>query len=87
MPMRGELSIPAIRDGRARRTVESVWRGGVGMLRSAHTHTAFRPNPPTGAFADFCTACLWSALGLTLTGLLFSLGLGSEIGRILAMAG
>jgi hypothetical protein len=37
--------------------------------------------------ADFCIVCLWSALGLTLTGLLFALGFGAEIGEILAMAG
>jgi hypothetical protein len=41
----------------------------------------------TGASADFCIACLWSALGLTLTGMLFVLGLGAEIGQILAVAG
>jgi hypothetical protein len=40
-----------------------------------------------GASADFCVVCLWSALGLTLTGLLFALGLGAEIGQSLAMAG
>jgi hypothetical protein len=39
-----------------------------------------------GASADFCIACLWSVLGLTLTGL-FALGLGVEIGQILAMTG
>ncbi len=82
MPMRGELSIPAMRDGWERRTVESLWRRGVGMLRSAHARSTFRPEP-----RDFCTACLWSALGLTLTALIFSLGLGSEIGQILAVAG
>lgn len=40
-----------------------------------------------GASADFCIVCLWSTLGLTLTGLLFALGLGAELGQILAMAG
>jgi hypothetical protein len=40
-----------------------------------------------GASADFCIACLWSAVGLTLTALLFALGLGAEIGQLLAMAG
>lgn len=43
--------------------------------------------PGVGASADFCIVCLWSALGLTLTGLLFVLGLGAEIGQILAMTG
>jgi hypothetical protein len=87
MPMRGELSISAMCDGWERRTVESAWRQGVGTLRSAHTYSTFRPIPRMGASVDFCIACLWSALGLTLTGLLFSLGLGPEIGQILAVAG
>jgi hypothetical protein len=45
--------------------------------------------PPLGmgASADLSIVCLWSALGLTLTGLLFALGPGAEIGQILAMAG
>ena len=87
MPMRAESSIPAMRDGWERQTAESVWRQGVGMLRSAHAYSTFRPEPRMGASADFCIVCLWSALGLTLTGLLFALGLGAEIGQILAMAG
>jgi hypothetical protein len=37
--------------------------------------------------ADFRIACLWSALGLTLTGLFFALGFGAEFGQILVMAG
>jgi hypothetical protein len=50
--------------------------------------TPFRIAPPgMGVSADFHIACLWSALGLTLTGLLFALGFGAEIGQILAMAG
>ena len=32
MPMRTKSSIPAMRDGWERQTVESVWRQGVGML-------------------------------------------------------
>jgi hypothetical protein len=87
MPMSAESSIPAMRDGWERQTAESVWRQGVGMLRSSHAYSTFRPEPRMGASADFCIACLWSALGLTLTGLLFALGLGAEIGQILAMAG
>ena len=43
--------------------------------------------PGTGASGDFSIVCLCSALGLTLTGLLFALGLGPEIGQILAMTG
>jgi hypothetical protein len=74
MRMRAESSIPAMRDG---------W----GMLRSANAYSTFRPEPLMGASADFCIACLWSALGLTLTGLLFAFGMGAEIGQILAMAG
>jgi hypothetical protein len=31
-------------------------------------------------------ACLWSALGLALTGLFFAFGFGAEIGQILAVA-
>jgi hypothetical protein len=86
MPMRVESSIPAMRGGWERQTAESVWRQGVGMLRSAHPFSTFRPEPRMGASADFCIACLWSVLGLTLTGL-FALGLGVEIGQILAMTG
>jgi hypothetical protein len=87
MPMRGELSLPAMRDGWERRTVESISRQGVGTPRSADTCSNFRAEQRMGTSADFCIACLWSVLGLTLTGLLFSLGLGSEIGQILAVAG
>jgi hypothetical protein len=87
MPMRAESSIPAIRDGWERQKAVSIWRQGVGMLRSAHAYSTFRPEPRMGASADLCIACLWSALGLTLTGLLFALGLGAEIGQIVAMAG
>jgi len=39
-----------------------------------------------GVSADFRIACLWSALGLTLTGLFCALGFGAEIGQILAVA-
>jgi hypothetical protein len=87
MPMRAESSIPAMRDGWERQTAESVWRQGVGMLRGAYAYSTFRPEPCMGPSADFCIVCLWSALGLTLTGLLFTLGLGPEIGQILAVAG
>ena len=86
MPMRAESSIAAMRGGWERQTAESVWRQGVGMLRSDHAYSTFRPEP-LGASADFCIVCLWSALGLTLTGLLFALGFGAEIGQILAIAG
>jgi hypothetical protein len=67
MPIRAELSIPAMRHG----------------LR----HGSQRRCPEPGTSADFRLACLWSACGLLLTGLLLALGLGSEIGQILAMAG
>jgi hypothetical protein len=36
--------------------------------------------------ADFRIVCLWSALGLALTGVFFALGFGAEIGQILAVA-
>ena len=55
-----------------------------------------RHQPPT-AFAILCdrihvpadlrAACLLAALGLTLTGLAFVLGLGPEIGKALGAAG
>ena len=87
MPMRANLQFQRCATvGRGKRP-KSVWRQGVGMLRSAHAYSTFRPEPRMGVSADFCIACLWSALGLTLTGLLFALGLGAEIGQILAMAG
>jgi hypothetical protein len=47
--------------------------------------TAFR-RLDLGASADFRIAYLWSALGLTMTGLFFALGFGAEIGQILALA-
>jgi hypothetical protein len=72
MPMRAELSIPAMRDG--------LWHGS-----QRPRLFDFRPEP--GTYADFCVACLWSAFGLMLTGLLFAVGLGAEIGQILAIAG
>jgi hypothetical protein len=40
-----------------------------------------------GASKNFRATCLWSALGLALTGLFFALGLGVEIGQILSIAG
>jgi hypothetical protein len=87
MPTRAELSVPAMRDGWGRQTAEPVWRQGVGMLRSALAYSTFHLEPRVGASADFYVVCLWSALGLTLTGLLFALGLGGEIGQITAMMG
>jgi hypothetical protein len=42
MPMRAESSIPAMRDGWERQTAESVWRQGVGMLRSAMLRLSLR---------------------------------------------
>jgi hypothetical protein len=43
-------------------------------------------HPGMGASENFRAACLWSALGLILTGLFSALGLGA-IGQILAIAG
>jgi hypothetical protein len=76
MPMRAELSIPAMRSG--------LWQanGRIDMAPERR-HT----KPRMGTSADFHIACLWSAFGLTLTGLLFALGLGAQIGQILAIAG
>jgi hypothetical protein len=87
MPVRAESSVPAMRDGWERETAASARRRGVGTHRGAHAFPTFRPEPRMEASADFCVACLWSALGLTLTALFFALGLGAEIGQILAMAG
>lgn len=36
---------------------------------------------------DLAVVCLWSCLGLALTGLAASLGFGSQIAEILAQAG
>jgi hypothetical protein len=33
---------------------------------------------------DFKLVCLWTALGLVLTALVFTLGFGAEIGQVLA---
>ena len=76
MPMRAELSIPAIRGG---------WWEANGEIDMApgREHT----KPRMGTSTDFHIACLWSAFGLTLTGLLFALGMGAQIGQILAIAG
>jgi hypothetical protein len=87
MPMRAELSVPMMRHGWERQTAESLWRHGVGMLRSAYAYSTRGLEPRMGASAEFHLVCLWSALGLTLTGLLFALGLDGEIGQILAVAG
>jgi hypothetical protein len=87
MPTRAELSVPAMRDGWERQTAEPVWRQGVGMFRSALAYATFHLEPRVGASLDFHVVCLWSALGLTLTGLLFALGFGGEIGQITAMMG
>ena len=38
------------------------------------------------AYAELSLLCLWSIVGLTLTGLLFAMGLGTEIGQALMMA-
>jgi hypothetical protein len=87
MPMKVELLVPAVGNGWEKQAAESAWRRYVGMFRSAQAYSTFRPEPRMGASADFCIACLWSALGLTLTGLLLALGSVAEIGQILAAAG
>jgi len=49
--------------------------------------------PPCGTLrsrtvpVELRIVCLWSALGLTLSGLFFALGMGAEIGHALAAAG
>jgi hypothetical protein len=87
MPMRAELSVPTTFHGWERQTAESVWRHGLGMLRSPHAFSTPRLQPRMGASAEFHIVCMWSALGLTLTALLFALGLGGDVAQILAMAG
>jgi hypothetical protein len=49
--------------------------------------TPFRIVHLAGASVDFGVVCLWSALGLALTGLFFALGFATEIGQTLAAAG
>ncbi len=39
------------------------------------------------AYTELCLLCLWSVVGLTLTGLLFAIGFGVEIGQALIVAG
>jgi hypothetical protein len=39
------------------------------------------------SYAELRLLCLWSVVGLTLTGLLFAMGLGTEIGQALIVAG
>lgn len=39
------------------------------------------------AYAELPLLCLWSVVGLTLTGLLFAMGVGTEIGQALMAAG
>jgi hypothetical protein len=39
------------------------------------------------AYAELLLLCLWSAVGLKLTGLLFAMGFGVEIGQALMVAG
>lgn len=36
---------------------------------------------------DFSIVCLWTAVGLVLTALVFTLGFGAEVGQALAVAG
>jgi hypothetical protein len=36
---------------------------------------------------DLCAVCMWSILGLTVTTLISTLGVGADIGQILALAG
>lgn len=39
------------------------------------------------AHVELRALCLWSVIGLTLTGLLFAMGLGPEIGQALMVTG
>ena len=77
MPMRAELSIPAMRDGCGRRMANSYGARARHASRRARLFD-LSPEPRMGTSADFHIACLWSAFGLTLTGLLFALGLGAR---------
>lgn len=48
---------------------------------------AYRALPRSTVAADLRVVCLWSALGLTLTALMFAAGFGAEIATALAAAG
>lgn len=45
------------------------------------------PNHAQIASTEFSVLCLWSVVGLTLTGLLFAMGFGGEIAQALTVAG
>ena len=51
-------------------------------------HDAYGTAPYANTvYAELRLLCLWSAVGLTLTGLLFTMGHGAEIGQALMVAG
>lgn len=45
------------------------------------------PHHAQTAFTELSLLCLWSVVGLVLTGLLFAMGFGAEIGQALMLAG
>jgi hypothetical protein len=57
--------------------------GRLPYAKAAYAKTACT----TTAYAELRLLGLWSTVGLTLTGLLFALGHGVEIGRALMVAG
>jgi hypothetical protein len=56
------------------------YRSDLPMAYRAFRHATVVP-------ADVRVICLWSAFGLALTGLLFALGFGAELGQAVAAAG
>jgi len=52
----------------------------------AYIHVAQRA-PDTTREENFTVVCLWSMLGLALTGLVWTLGFGIEVGQALIVAG
>jgi hypothetical protein len=46
-----------------------------------------RASAPVGSAMSFGAVCLWTTAGLTLTALVFTLGLGADIGQFLTTAG
>lgn len=55
--------------------------------RSDRQQAYGNPHHAQTAFTEFSVLCLWSVVGLTLTGMVFAVGLGAEIGQALMVAG
>lgn len=55
--------------------------------RSALLQVSRTPLYAKTAFSELSFVCLWSVVGLTLSALLFAMGLADGIGQALAIAG